>query len=246
MVLLVVAAAILIATLVSSTFASGRLRAALLRMGMPISAAILMSRLLWGFIWAIGLLLLLYHVGTDVAPLAAFIGVVGLAASLALQSVLQNLVAGIYLLAERPFQIGDTIAVVGPNVNHEGKVEDIQMRTTHLRSRDDELILVPNAQVFSGVVTNRTAVGGYVSHVTVTLPRTLQPDDLRARVLPALVKVPALLTVPHPEVRVESIGADDWTASILFWVETTRVVSEALWAIGLALPEATVNRAESA
>jgi small conductance mechanosensitive channel len=213
---------------------------------MPLAAAILMSRLLWALIWAIGLLLVLYRLDTGLTPLAAFIGVVGLAASLSLQAVLQNLVAGVYLLAERPFQIGDTIAVVGPNVDHEGRVEDIQMRTTHLRSRDDELILVPNAQVFSGVVTNRTAVGGYVSHVTVTVPKAVQPDDLRARVFPALGKVPSLLNIPHPEVRVESIGSDDWTASILFWVETTRVVSEALWAIGLALPEATVNRAEPA
>lgn len=245
MVVAVISIAILLATFISSRFASGRLRSTLLRTGMPASAAILMGRLLWAFIWGIGLLLVLNRVGTGLEPLAAFIGVVGLAAGLSLQAVLQNLVAGVYLLAERPFQIGDTIVVVGPNVNHEGKVEDIQMRTTHLRSPDDELILVPNAQVFSGVVTNRTAVGGYVTQVSVTLPRSVEPQHLRARVLPALQKVSSVLNSPHPETRIESIGAEDWTASLLFWVATTRATSDAIWAIGRALPEATVNRSES-
>jgi small-conductance mechanosensitive channel len=176
------------------------------------------------------------------APLAAFIGVVGLAASLALQQVLQNLVAGVYLLAEQPFRIGDYIAVVGPaGANHEGTVEDIQMRTTHLRDRHDELIMVPNSAIFSGVVTNRTAVGGYVTTVSLTFPRDSDPGEVRHRVSDVLTGLGSILPTPKPELQVDKVDKEEWTASLLFWTLPHAAPSDALWAIGRAFPEATIN-----
>src|SRR5947209_5530539 len=191
--------AILVATFAVSRLASMRLRSALARGGFQLNVAILLARVIWLAVWVVGFLLVLYQFGIGLTPLAALIGVLGLAASLSLQTVLQNLVAGVYLLAERPFQLGDFIAVVAPaGVDHEGCVEDIQMRTTHLRNRDNELILMPNSAIFSGVVTNRTAVGGYVRHLTVTFPRTTDIEAARARMVPLLQNLPTLLPAPAP------------------------------------------------
>ena len=239
---IVLSLAVVVVTVFVSHIARGRLRNTLERGGFQINVAILLARLLWIGVWTAALLLILSLNGIALTPLAAFIGVVGIAASLSLQQVLQNLVAGVYLLAERPFEIGDIICIVGANgLNHEGRVQDIQMRTTHLRSIDDELILVPNAAIFSGIVTNRTAVGGYVTELTVTWPRNVDPSSVRARVFPVLEQVPSVLSTPRPELRVDKAGKEDWVASILFWAGTHQAKSDAIWAIANAFPEASVN-----
>ena len=225
-----------------SRIASGRLRTTLEHGGFQVNVAILLARALWVTLWVVGFLLILRIVGLGLTPLAAFVGVLGLAASLSLQSVLQNLVAGVYLLAERPFNIGDFIAVVGPaGVNHEGRVEDIQMRTTHLRSRDDELILVPNSSIFSGVVTNRTAVGGFVQHIALTFPRSAEPGDVRGTLMPLLDALPSVLRDPAPLLRVDKASKDEWTGSLSIWARSHEAASDAVWTIARAFPDATVD-----
>ncbi|GAC1442889.1 MAG: hypothetical protein NVSMB52_00610 [Chloroflexota bacterium] len=233
---------IVAATFLGSALARRRVRGVLQRGGFQVNVAILLARALWLSVWVTGFLLVLYQFGIGLTPLAAFIGVVGLAASLSLQSVLQNLVAGVYLLAERPFAIGDYIAVVGPvGLNHEGRVEDIQMRTTHLRNGDDELILVPNSAIFSGVVTNRTAIGGYVRHVTVTFPRQSEPEQIQNALVALLEKLPSVLPAPHPRLRIDKVGTDTWTGCLTLWARTYDAASEVVWTVAQTFPEAQVN-----
>lgn len=229
-------------TFALSRFARRRLRSGLERSGLQANVAVLLAQLLWLGVWAAGVLAILYVFGVGLTPVAAVIGVVGLAASLALQQVLQNLVAGIYLLAERPFQLGDLIAVIGPaGANHEGTVEDIQMRTTHLRNRYGELILMPNSSIFGGVVTNRTAVGGFVAHIEVTFPRTTKPDVVRPRLVSLVQDLPGVLREPAPELRLDRVEKDDWCGVLQFWVARNDVDAGAVWAIADAFPEATVD-----
>jgi small conductance mechanosensitive channel len=236
------ALAILVVTFLISRIVAGRSRAVFTRGGVPVAASILLSRVAWSVAWIVGIVWTFYAVGRDLSPLAAFIGVVGLALSLSLQAVMQNLVAGIYLLIEQPFAIGDTIQVVGPNgANHEGTVEDIEMRITRLRSRDDELIMMPNSSIFGGVVTNRTAVGGYAAHVNVTFPRTSEPEIVQLRLFPVLTAVPSILRHPPPTLRVDTVGESTWNGSLVFWSATPEAVSSAVWAVGKQFPEATIG-----
>ncbi len=233
---------VLVITFLIARMMSVRLRCGLERGGFQVNVAILLGRAGWFAAWVIGGIYVLHLFGVGPAPLATFIGVTGLAASLSLQSVLQNLVAGVYLLAEKPFAIGDLISVVGANgLNHEGTVLDIEMRTTHLRSRDNELILVPNAAIFNGVVTNRTAVGGHVTHLSVTFPRAANPSEVREAAIPLLQSVPSVLSSPGPELRVDTVAVDTWTASLSFWADTWEATSHAIWAFGHAFPDATIN-----
>jgi small conductance mechanosensitive channel len=238
----VAALLVLVLTYVISRLASGRLEHALERGGFQVNVALLLARLLWAGLWTVGFLLILNLLGIGLTPLAAFVGVLGLTASLSLQIVLQNLVAGVYLLAERPFAIGDFIAVVGPyGANHEGEVEDIQMRTTHLRSSDQELILIPNSAIFSGVVTNRTAVGGFVQHISVTFPRKTDLEEARAGVSGLLKELPDVIATPEPRLRVTRVEADTWTAAVSLWARSRDAAAQASWAIGRAFPDATID-----
>jgi hypothetical protein len=84
------------------------------------------------------------------------------ALTLALQDVLRGFVAGVYLLLERPFAIGDRIKVR----DVEGTVEAIDLRTTVLRGEGAGVVVVPNATVFAEILTNRS-----LGHLTRTTAR---------------------------------------------------------------------------
>lgn len=114
------------------------------------SLAILLGRVAYFLVLFIGLLVLLRVFGVSVTAVVTTLGVVGLAVSLAMQDVLKNVFAGIYLLIERPFRPGETVKVR----DFVGVVETIDLRTTTLRA-DGEVIYVPNAILFAEVLVNR-------------------------------------------------------------------------------------------
>jgi small-conductance mechanosensitive channel len=101
---------------------------------------------------AVTILIVLGILGVNFVSLLTVAGAVGLAFSLAIQDILKNFFAGVYLLLERPFRVGDTIQVK----DQLGVVENIGVRTTMLRTPNNVQVLVPNAVVFAEVVSNHT------------------------------------------------------------------------------------------
>jgi len=93
--------------------------------------------------------------GVHVAALATLLGALGLAVSLSLQDVAKNLVAGLYLLVEGTFRVGDQITVQ----SFTGQVELIDLRATTLRTDDGQQVIVPNTIIMSNVVVNQANKG---------------------------------------------------------------------------------------
>lgn len=151
--LLGIVEAIFIATVV--IFAGRRLQSGLrkgrLARTTGMNLAILIGRLSYLTALAIGVIWICYIFGIQLTGLLTFLGALSLAITFAIQDVLKNLVAGLYLLWERPFVIGDAIKVKDVS----GAVEDIQVRTTVLRADNGQLIVVPNAVLFTEIVINR-------------------------------------------------------------------------------------------
>src|SRR5262249_21345195 len=86
----------------------------------------------------------------DVGPLLATSAVTSLVLGLALQPILANFFAGLVISVERPFRINDWIQVG----DQEGRVVAITWRTTHLRTRDNDNIVIPNAKLADERVHN--------------------------------------------------------------------------------------------
>ena len=112
--------------------------------------------------------------GADPAGIVTLLAAIGLAFSLAVQDILKNFFAGVYLLLERPFRVGETIKVK----DQQGTVENIGVRTTTLRTADNIQVLVPNAIVFAEVVANHTY---QKAPEPAPVPDGAQPDDVPAR-----------------------------------------------------------------
>jgi small conductance mechanosensitive channel len=119
------------------------------------NSAVLVGRLTAVGVMLVALLLVLGLFGASWTGLLAVVSAGTVAVGLALQDVLKNFVAGVYLLLERPFRVGDAIRVK----DVEGTVHGIDIRATVIRNTRDELILIPNATVFTETLTNRSLSG---------------------------------------------------------------------------------------
>ncbi len=101
-------------------------------------------------VYVVGATVALSLFGGNWTTVVAALGAATVAVTLALQDILRSFVSGVYLLVERPFAIGDRIRVG----DQEGMVRAIEFRTTVLETGTGERVMVPNATVFAGVVTN--------------------------------------------------------------------------------------------
>ena len=115
--------------------------------------ALLVGHLAYISVAIFGLLVALSVVAPSfqASDLIKVLGIGGVAIGFAFQNVLQNFLAGILLLLQEPFEIGDWISITGL----EGKVEDIQTRATIISTHDGKRIVIPNAVLF----TNPVVVG---------------------------------------------------------------------------------------
>lgn len=101
-------------------------------------------------VWATVLVLSLDNLGVNVTALVAGLGVGGIAVALAVQNVLGDLLASLSIALDRPFVLGETLAVG----EHVGTVEYIGIKSTRLRSVDGEQIIISNADIIRSRVRN--------------------------------------------------------------------------------------------
>ena len=101
-------------------------------------------------ILGVALMMILSSFGVNITPLLTSAGVVGLAISLGAQSLIKDFIGGVLILTENQYAVGETIQIGVVS----GQVEKITLRTTHLRSLDGSLYIVPNGEV--RIVANKT------------------------------------------------------------------------------------------
>lgn len=101
-------------------------------------------------LFVIVLIAALSRIGVQTASVVAVIGAAGLAVGLALQGSLSNFAAGVLIVAFRPFKSGDYVEIGGVA----GSVSSIQIFQTVLTTPDNKMVIVPNASVIGGAITN--------------------------------------------------------------------------------------------
>jgi small-conductance mechanosensitive channel len=168
----------------------------------------------------VGLIAILAIWGTGLVVPVALIGALTVALSLALQDVLKNLVAGVYLLLERPYVIGDHIALD----SYSGEVEDIQIRYTALRTLDNQRVLIPNSLLFGSPVTNLTAFDRRRATLAISVPDggPDSVDNAEEQIRTALEKVPGVLESPPPLVTLNRAGEGKVDLHVVFWMPNKR------------------------
>ena len=111
----------------------------------------LLSRIINGAFYFIAAMIILGHYGVEITPLVTTLGIGGIAVGLALQDTLSNFFAGLYIISEKPVNIGDYIEIE-PSVS--GYIEDIGWRTTKIQTLSNNIILFPNSKLAQSIIVN--------------------------------------------------------------------------------------------
>ena len=158
-------------------------------------------------------LLALSVAGVNVGSLLAALGIAGLAIALAMQSILENFIAGILILIRRPFRPGDQVRLG----DFEGTVTDVNLRVTTLIDYDGEKVLLPNSTVFSEPIVNTTERGRRRTRVVVGVEYRDDHDRAREVIREAVGEVEGVLPVPPPQVLMVELNSSSVDFEVLYW-----------------------------
>jgi small conductance mechanosensitive channel len=177
--------------------------------------AFLVAAVFW-LVIAVGLLFVLAALGVNVTPLFAMIGGASFILAFALQDTLGNLASGLMIMINRPFDEGDYVLVGGVG----GTVKSVNIVATTVTTPDNQVIVIPNKNVWGNVITNVTASD--TRRVDLVFGISYEdsiPDALR--VMEDTVKAHALvLSDPEPTIRVHELAASSVNFVCRPWVKT--------------------------
>lgn len=187
----------------------------------------------------IGLLICAVIVVPNFSPdkLIAGLGITSVAIGFAFQNILQNFFAGMLLLWQKPFRIGDEIKAK----DFEGSVEDITIRTTILRTYGGEKVFIPNGVLFTEPVIVKTAYGRRQIHLQLPLQKEADPSHSVEIAKNTLAQLPCISKDPAPEVYITASGANP-TLDVYAWAgaknnQIIKATDEATFHINRALSQ---------
>ena len=155
--------------------------------------------------------------GVPINSFLALFSVIGLAVSLAVQGVLNNLAGGIIILASKPFSLGDYIETDAVA----GTVKEIGILHTRMISVDGKMIFVPNNLLYTSKLVNYTSSGARRIDLNLSAAYYNPPEQVRAAALEAVAAVPGILTDPAPQLLVEAYGDSAIQYTLRCWVRST-------------------------
>jgi small-conductance mechanosensitive channel len=212
------AALVVVGTLIVARIASGGVRAAFRRITrLDPTEKVLGEKLVGIGVWVVCILVGLDVVGIDVTALTVFSGAIGLAVGFGLQKTFGNLLAGIILLMDRSINPGDVISVGNGNV---GQVKKIGLRAVSVITRDKVEYLIPNENLMVNQVENWSYSSRDV-RVKVPVPVAYGSDiDLVERLLlEAARKTERVLGDPAPSAWLQSFGDSALIFEVQIWID---------------------------
>lgn len=169
-------------------------------------------------LWVVVVFVIISRVWHAERTVAAALGVsagLSLAVALAMQETFKNFIAGLAIVTEGMYKIGDWIWVG----EDEGEVTAISRRTTKLRTRSSDVVTIPNNLVTTGKVRNEsrpTTVHAEFVHVSAAYDAP--PNRVRDVLRRALLEVPKVLTTPAPLLRVVKFAESGIDYQVKFWI----------------------------
>jgi small-conductance mechanosensitive channel len=157
-------------------------------------------------IWTMAFLLALDNLGVQIKPLLAGLGISGIAVALAVQTILGDLLASLSIALDKPFTVGDALAVDTYN----GTVEHIGVKSTRLRSISGEQIIMSNADILKSRVRNYGRMTERRSAFTFNVEFDTPPEKLRQ--IPDIVKE---IVTSQPQTRFDRCHLLNYSNSAL-------------------------------
>lgn len=195
-------------------------------------------------VWTTGVLFacIIAFPGLSLGDIIATLGLTSVAIGFAFQDIFKNFLAGILLLVQEPFQINDQV-IIG---DYEGTVEQIDIRTTRIRTYQGEQVLIPNATVFTSAVQVRTAFAYRRTDLGVGVDYNTSLRQASELLKETISQVEGVLENPEIEIDLVSFGDSSIDFIVRYWTKPQQkmvrhVQTRAIVAIKEAFDQADIN-----
>jgi small-conductance mechanosensitive channel len=195
---------------------------------------LLITKILYYSILTVAILVVLSILGVDPSGLLVAGGIAGIVLGFASQSIVANLISGLFLLFERPVKIGEAVSIG----DVAGFVEDINIISTTIRQFDGLFVRIPNEKVFTANITN------FVSHAVrrfeymVGIRYSDDADQAIEIIKRVIDEEPFALKEPPPQAFVDSLGDNAVVIMVRIWAPVSEWFSlrmKMLWLLKKAL-----------
>lgn len=161
----------------------------------------------------------LQQVSFNLTAFVASLGVLGFTIGFALKDISENFTAGLLLLLQRPFELGDLVEIEG----FFGKVSDVSLRATEILTQDGHHVIIPNSTVFTNPIINYTRTPTWRIGVEVGVAYNSDLDQVRQATVAALTAHPMILKDPAPYLVFNSFGDSAINLTAFYWIDSREV-----------------------
>lgn len=161
--------------------------------------------------------IVLTTVGIQMTAITAALGAAALAVGMALSGTMQNVAGGLVILFFRPFKVDDTIIIPSGEM---GVVKKIMIFSTEVQTYDNQVIIVPNATLSNGVVTNMSNAGTRCTDLKIGISYGDNIDKARSVIMDILNADARVLTKPAPaKVFVSNLADSSVELTVRYWTK---------------------------
>ncbi|MCH2267953.1 mechanosensitive ion channel family protein [Candidatus Thalassarchaeum betae] len=179
--------------------------------------------------WALVILTATSELGINVTGIVAALGIFGLAVAFAAQDTMENVIAGIFIIVDRPFREGERILLpkkLGGIYSSWGDVKQIGLRTTHVRSTDGVMLTIPNKLLTKDPVANFSHRSDMALRVRIRMgvaPTWANVTSAQEIVEDIAANHPDICREPKPpEVVLRDFGPHEVIMEIRYYVDNAR------------------------
>ncbi len=176
---------------------------------------LLVDTVLHYIIVILGFLMALSQLGVNVTAALAGVGVAGIAIGFAAQDSVANVISGILIFWDKPFEVGDWIETEGQY----GKVTNITLRTTRIRTPTNTYIVVPNKRIIDEVLENFSKHGEVRVDAVIGIAYKEDIGKAKEVLLEAVKSLDGALDSPSPDVVVDELAGSSVNLKTRMWIK---------------------------
>ena len=182
-------------------------------------------------VYTVAIIIALDMLGVNVVPFIAGAGIAGVAVGFASKDTLSNLIAGVLLIIDRPFEVGDRIEVWSAPAGSAtwGDVIDIGLRATKIKTTDNIVIIIPNNEIMLRDIINYTHISEKI-RVRINIGVAYDADLQKAKklILQAAAATEWVADDPPPKVVVRNFGESSVDLQLRAWIHDARKRMDAI------------------
>lgn len=169
------------------------------------------------FLMGAALIVVLKHFNYDIFSLVTALGIGSLAIGMAAKDTLAHMISGFTIMLDRPFRIGDRIQLIGGQI---GDVADIGLRSTKIKTMDNQLLIIPNSDLCNTMLTNQAFPNSRAKgRINIGVAYGSDVDHVKQLLVATAGEVVDVLEDPPPEAYFASFGDSALNMALFFWVE---------------------------